>query len=588
MKRKLLKSRKRLYIILFLVFLCVLCASAVKISSAAPPKYKFYILRIGGVAGESEGTIVGMLRKTVAALSKATGYDIEYLPVTGEELGNALESGEADFTIWGSEPYSYDKDGYLRNYAPLVTPAFFGKATHKYCIYINKERGLKSLPGLAGAKLHISQYGYGWAHLAEFLDDAGIKQPVGEFFSEIIPTNDMQTAMMLLRSGKIDAVFDQTDEGDYVLFSNSELKKSITTLVCSQEYTNVPVLYRKGLPDEMIAKVGKALLGAHKSKDFQEARLMFAAVNLSFKKVTKADYEAFNKYYTYAWNKGLYSEVYEALPDVKYEEWYKEPEDIFKGKNKEFVELEITLGKGDFKKGAAMIKRLKRSVKDKRLDEIEKQVGVFAGGGAGKTAAGSKCPPNMVAVPVGEFTMGADQPLTDEKKTHKEKTGAFCIDMYEYPNIEGVRPRVGVKWNEAKGLCAAVGKRLPTEAEWEKAARGTDGRMYPWGNKWDAKKANASGTGDGYAKTAPSGSYPGGKSPYGAYDMAGNVWEMVYDWNYYSGLKTKPWKSGKAYDIFVLRGGSWNHATTNLRASSRLRLIGYWDSDNGFRCAQDL
>ncbi|MEW5946270.1 MAG: SUMF1/EgtB/PvdO family nonheme iron enzyme [bacterium] len=575
-------------IIFSLSFLCVLCASAVKFSSSssAPQKYKFYILRIGGVAGESEGTVVGMLRKTVAALSKATGYDIEYLSVGGEELGNAIESGEADFTMWGSEPYAYDKDGYMRNYVSLVTAAFFGKATHKYCIYINKERGMNSLPRLAGAKLHISQYGYGWAHLAEFLDDAGIKQPVGEFFSEVIPTKDMQTSMMLLKTGDIDAVFDQSDEADYVLFSNSELKKSITTLVCSGEYANVPVLYRKGLPDEVVAKVGKALLGAHKSKDFQEVRMMFAAVNLSFKKVTKEDYEAFNKYYTYAWNKGLYSEVYEVLPPVKYEEWYKEPEDIFKGKYKEFLELEITLGKGDFKKGAAMIKRLKRSVKDKRLDEIEREVGIFTA--EAQRTQRNKCPANMVYVPAGEFTMGADSPMTDEKKTHKEKTGAFCIDMYEYPNIKGVRPRVGMKWSEAKGLCAAVGKRMPTEAEWEKAARGTDGRIYPWGNAWDAKKANASGADDGYEKWAPSGSYPGGKSPYGAYDMAGNVWEMVYDWNYYSGLKTKPWKSGKAYDIFVLRGGSWNRATAILRASSRYGLIVNWRSDLGFRCAQDL
>ncbi|MFA6450095.1 MAG: SUMF1/EgtB/PvdO family nonheme iron enzyme [bacterium] len=577
--------------LLFISFIVLLTTGLLHLgknaaAATANEKYKFYMLRIGNVAGESEGELGVMLRKTVAALSNATGYDIEYLSVTSEKFDNALDKEEVDFTIFGSETYSYQKDGYLSNYIPLATPAFFGKSTHKYCLFVNKERGIKSISGLAGAKLHISPYGYGWGHLAEFLDDAGIKQPVGEFFSEVIPADNMQTAMMLLKTGDIDALFDQTDETDYILFTNSELKKNITTLVCSSEYTNVPMLYRKGLPDEMIAKVGKALIGAHKSKNFQDVRMIFAAVNLSFKKVSKNDYDAFNKYYDYAWNKGYYSEVYDALPQPEYKEAYKEPEDIFRGKHKEFVEIEIMLGKGDFKKAAAMIKRLKRSVKDKRLDEIEKQVGILAGGGVGKAMKGNKCPSNMVNVLAGEFTMGSDTPMTDEKHTHKEKTGAFCIDMYEYPNIKDVRPRVGVKWSEAKSLCAAQGKRLPTEAEWEKAARGADGRMYPWGNEWNPKSANASGTGDGYAKTAPSGSFPRGKSPYGAQDMAGNLWEMAYDWNYYSIMKPKPWKSGK--DIFVLRGGSRNSNTESVRASSCIRSINVWFTDVSFRCAQDL
>jgi hypothetical protein len=157
----------------------------------------------------------------------------------------------------------------------------------------------------------------------------------------------------------------------------------------------------------------------------------------------------------------------------------------------------------------------------------------------------------MVLVPAGEFWMGSDDGNDDEKPRHRVDLDAYYIDRYEITNglyqrfmeatnrpgprywsdshLNGAsQPVVGVNWYDAEAYCRWVGKRLPTEAEWEKAARGDDGRTYPWGEQWDSSRANSKESQRN--KAAPVGSYPSGVSPYGAYDMAGNVWEWVADW----------------------------------------------------------
>jgi formylglycine-generating enzyme required for sulfatase activity len=133
-------------------------------------------------------------------------------------------------------------------------------------------------------------------------------------------------------------------------------------------------------------------------------------------------------------------------------------------------------------------------------------------------------------------------------------------------------PMVLVTWQDAAKYAKWARVSLPTEAQWEKAARGTDGRIYPWGNKWDASKC-ANGVRERLNGTMPAGSYPAGASPYGAMDMAGNVWEWCADWfdpNYYKNAPSRnpsgPSKavefttpiSGKVTGARVLRGGSWS------------------------------
>jgi formylglycine-generating enzyme required for sulfatase activity len=233
------------------------------------------------------------------------------------------------------------------------------------------------------------------------------------------------------------------------------------------------------------------------------------------------------------------------------------------------------------------------------------------------TAQGDDAP--MVLVIEGAFWMGVDGTigLEDERPRHKVWLETYTMDLYEVTTtryarfvsatghappwlwdqvnleIHGDRPVIGVDWADAEAYCRWAGKRLPTEAEWEKAARGADERRFPWGNQNPAADLanHALGARFSYSQALmPVGYYEKGKSPYGLYDMAGNVWEWVKDWYdgaYYERSPERNPTGPEEGQFKVLRGGSWSELPKYLLTYGRFKLPpNTRNSYTGFRCAK--
>ncbi len=237
----------------------------------------------------------------------------------------------------------------------------------------------------------------------------------------------------------------------------------------------------------------------------------------------------------------------------------------------------------------------------------------------------------IVLIPAGEFLMGNNEGPLDQQPERKVFLKGFYLDKYEVtfaqyyafmaatghrkPRLAGylavdstsmhllMQPSngvAGISWHDAVDYCEWKGKRLPTEAEWEKAAKGTEQGRWPWGNDEFPGLANLAGVADGFPYLSPVGAFQQDRSPYGVYGMAGNVMEWVADWyqeDYYQiAPASNPTGSGKngfrmgpdREGFRVIRGASWNDSIKRAETTVRFRAYPeYRDVTIGFRCAKD-
>jgi formylglycine-generating enzyme required for sulfatase activity len=288
------------------------------------------------------------------------------------------------------------------------------------------------------------------------------------------------------------------------------------------------------------------------------------------------------------------------------------------------TKIEAAVGRIDERQKSGYIHRLLAMLADQKTNDLNQRISAATAlGMLGDPRLGT--PPlyemEMVEIPAGEFRMGSDDGADDEKPAHAVYLDAFEVAKHPLTNLQykafldanpvykipdgwngrmfpvgkANHPVVNISWLDAvaytEWLSRSTGKqyRLPTEAEWEKAARGPEGSVYPWGDEFDSTKCNV---GNAVGDTTPVGVYPHGANLYRVMDIAGNVWEWCADWydpDYYGKGDNRNPQGPEKGDRRVLRGGSWVNRHDDARCAVRGGLApGLWDDYLGVRVARTL
>lgn len=212
-----------------------------------------------------------------------------------------------------------------------------------------------------------------------------------------------------------------------------------------------------------------------------------------------------------------------------------------------------------------------------KSEKLKETLVASAAAPAVATEPKKRCPPGMARVKAGSFRMGSasDDPMRNfgEPLLAKVSTEEYCIDRYEYPNARGATPLTGVSWERAQALCQAKGKRLCTEAEWERACKGWQGYRFPYGDEFDESRCNSETAKGEHRPIAPAGAFPACRSSYGVYDLSGNVAE-------WTATPLSPASRAR-----IIKGGASNKPDWFVRCANRWnKPATARDPNVGFRC----